>query len=78
VARLQVDFLEIAEKRFKKYFLYLSTMKGTEIQYFFYAGSNAYNSLEILEKVQNKIEICRNEENFSSYFELNNLINYIL
>lgn len=47
-----------------------STIVGTASHYFFYAGSKAYNSMVILEKIQKKIEISKNEENPGSYFEL--------
>ncbi len=47
-----------------------STLVGTTFHYFLYVGTKGYNSLEILEKIRNKIEMSKNEVNSGSYFEI--------
>ncbi len=52
------------------HFKSFSTIVGTVIHYFLYVGSKVYNSITILEKIQQKIEISKGEGNPGSYFEL--------
>ncbi len=47
-----------------------STLVGTTVHYFLYVGTKAYNSLEIIEEIRKKVEMCKNEVNSGSYFEI--------
>ena len=52
-----------------------SAFNGTTIQFYFYLGSRNYNSLQLLEKMEDKGENSKARHGIGSYFEVSQIFN---